>query len=218
MEIHCLQVGEIETNCYLLCDETSKKCAVIDPGDEAERVAAAIRKSGCEPTAILLTHGHYDHTGGVAGLRRAYPGLPVYLNRGDTPAQGAPAMLFPEVPNAIDYGEGDKVQVGNLTVNVMATPGHSIGSVSLICGDALFSGDTLFAGDCGRTDLWGGDMNQMLSSLGRLGNLDGDFTVCPGHMETSVLSKERQWNPWVRQGMRLSQADENAAAPRPRPL
>ncbi len=132
-----------------------------------------------------------------------YPGLPVRLNRGDAPAQGAPSMLFPPIPDAVHYGEGDKVQVGNLTVNVIATPGHSRGSVSLLCGDALFSGDTLFAGDCGRTDLWGGDMNQMLLSLDRLGSLDGDFKVYPGHMEASELSKERQRNPWLRQGMRL---------------
>ena len=210
MEVQCLIVGPIETNCYLLCDETRKECAVIDPGDEAGRIAVAIRKSGCTPTAILLTHGHYDHTDGVEGLRRAYPGLPVYLNAGDDAAQGAPAALFPPVPDVIHYGEGDKIQVGSLTVDVIATPGHSAGSVSLICGDALFSGDTLFAGDCGRTDLWGGDTAQMLRSLGRLGCLEGDYKVYPGHMEASELSKERQWNPWVRQGMRLLRSEGEA--------
>ncbi|MBR3570522.1 MAG: MBL fold metallo-hydrolase [Oscillibacter sp.] len=210
MDVQCLQVGMIETNCYLLCDTETRKCAVIDPGDEAGRIAVAVRKSGCAPTAILLTHGHYDHTEGVAELRRAFPGLPVYLNREDTPAAGAPASLFPPVPDTVPYGEGDKVSVGNLTVSVIATPGHTKGSVSLICGDALFSGDTLFAGDCGRTDLWGGDMEQMLYSLGRLGSLGGNFKVYPGHMEASTLERERAWNPWVKQGMRMLQSAKEA--------
>ena len=206
MKVQCLQVGPIGTNCYLLCDEENKVCAVVDPGDEVARIALAIRRSGCAPSAILLTHGHYDHTGGVAGLRREYPGITVYLNRADTPAAGAPETLFPEVPDAVHYAEGDAVQVGGLTVKVLHTPGHSKGSVSLLCDGVLFSGDTLFAGDCGRTDLWGGDMEQMLRSLGRLGLLDGDLTVCPGHMDTSNLERERKYNPWLRQGMRMLQA------------
>ncbi len=203
MKVQYLQVGEIETNCYLLCDEQTQTCAVIDPGDEAARISAAVRRSGCTPRVVLLTHGHYDHTGGVAGLRREYPGIAVYLNREDTPGAGAPETLFPTVPDTLHYAEGDTVQVGGLTVKVLHTPGHSKGSVSLLCGDVLFSGDTLFAGDCGRTDLWGGDMEQMLHSLGRLGLLDGDLTVCPGHMETSSLELERKRNPWLRQGMRM---------------
>ncbi|MBQ6985872.1 MAG: MBL fold metallo-hydrolase [Oscillibacter sp.] len=206
MKVQCLQVGPIGTNCYLLCDEENKVCAVVDPGDEAARIALAIRRSGCAPSAILLTHGHYDHTGGVAGLRREYPGITVYLNRADTPGAGAPETLFPEVPDTVHYAEGDTVQVGALTVRVLHTPGHSKGSVSLLCDGVLFSGDTLFAGDCGRTDLWGGDMEQMLRSLGRLGLLDGDLTVCPGHMDTSNLERERKYNPWLRQGMRMLQA------------
>ncbi|MBR0283378.1 MAG: MBL fold metallo-hydrolase [Oscillibacter sp.] len=203
MHVQCLQVGMIETNCYILSDEARGECAIIDPGDEAGRVAAAVRKSGCTPTAILLTHGHYDHTEAVADLRRTYPGVTVYLNREDTPEFGAPGMLFPPVPDTRHYAEGDTVNVGNLTVKVLSTPGHSKGSVSLLCETALFSGDTLFAGDCGRTDLWGGDMEEMLRSLGRLGCLDGDFTVYPGHMESSTLELERKRNPWVRQGMRM---------------
>ena len=203
MKVQCLQVGAIETNCYLLCDEAARVCAVVDPGDEAGRIAAAVRKSGCTLSDILLTHGHYDHTGGVAELRGMWPEIPVYLNREDTPAMGAPDTLFPAVPGTTHYAEGDTVNVGGLAVKVLHTPGHSRGSVSLLCDTVLFSGDTLFAGDCGRTDFWGGDMEQMLRSLGRLGLLDGDFTVCPGHMETSSLELERRRNPWLRQGMRM---------------
>ena len=204
MKVQSLQVGAIETNCYILCDEETNVCAVIDPGDEGRRIASAVRGTGCRLAAILLTHGHYDHTEGIAELRTVYPGTPVYLNHADTPEGGAPEMLFPRVPGTIDYGDGDKVQIGSLTVEVIATPGHTRGSVSLRCGTALFSGDTLFAGDCGRTDLWGGDMNQMERSLGKLGCLDGNLTVYPGHMEASTLEQERKWNPWLRHGMQVT--------------
>ena len=84
----------------------------------------------------------------------------------------------------------------------MATPGHSLGSVTLRCGEALFTGDTLFAGDCGRTDLWGGNGDEMLLSLRKLGKLDGDLLVLPGHMERSSLDRERRYNPWMREALR----------------
>ena len=202
MDIKTLQVGPIGTNCYLLCDETEKLCAVIAPGGDAVRVAAAVEDSGCAPCAILLTHGHYDHTGAVAELSARWPGVPVYLNRRDVYEGDAYLQqLFPPVPCAKDYGEGDTVQVGGLTLQVLATPGHSEGSVTLRCGDALFCGDTLFAGSCGRTDFPGGSVKKMMESLKRLGELEGDLKVYPGHMEDSTLDRERSWNPYLRQAM-----------------
>ena len=202
MDIKTLQVGPIGTNCYLLCDETEKLCAVIDPGGDAVRVAAAVEDSGCAPCAILLTHGHYDHTGAVAELSARWPGVPVYLNRRDVYEGDAYLQqLFPPVPCAKDYGEGDTVQVGGLTLQVLATPGHSEGSVTLRCGDALFCGDTLFAGSCGRTDFPGGSVKKMMESLKRLGELEGDLKVYPGHMGDSTLDRERSWNPYLRQAM-----------------
>ena len=202
MDIQILQVGPIGTNCYLLCDETEKLCAVVDPGGDAARVAAAVVDTGCAPCAILLTHGHYDHTGAVAELSARWPGVPVYLNRRDVYEGDAYLQqLFPPVPCAKDYGEGDTVQVGGLTLQVLATPGHSEGSVTLRCGDVLFCGDTLFAGSCGRTDFPGGSMQKIMDSLKRLGELEGDLAVYPGHMEDSTLDRERSWNPYLRQAM-----------------
>ena len=202
MDIKTLQVGPIGTNCYLLCDETEKLCAVIDPGGDADRVAAAVQDSGCAPCAILLTHGHYDHTGGVAELRAKWPDVPVYLNHRDQYEGDAYLQqLFPPVPGAKDYDEGDTIQVGDLTVDVMATPGHSEGSVTLRCGDVLLCGDTLFAGSCGRTDFPGGSVKKIMASLKRLGSLEGDLQVYPGHMETSTLDQERSWNPYLHQAM-----------------
>ena len=202
MDIQILQVGPIGTNCYLLCDETEKLCAVVDPGGDAARVAAAEVDTGCAPGAILLTHGHYDHTGGVAELRAKWPDVPVYLNHRDQYEGDAYLQqLFPPVPGAKDYDEGDTIQVGGLTVDVMATPGHSEGSVTLRCGDVLLCGDTLFAGSCGRTDFPGGSVKKIMASLKRLGSLEGDLQVYPGHMETSTLDQERSWNPYLHQAM-----------------
>ena len=202
MDIQILQVGPIGTNCYLLCDETEKLCAVVDPGGDAARVAAAVADTGCAPCAILLTHGHYDHTGGVAELRAKWPDVPVYLNHRDQYEGDAYLQqLFPPVPGAKDYDEGDTIQVGGLTVDVMATPGHSEGSVTLRCGDVLLCGDTLFAGSCGRTDFPGGSVKKIMASLKRLGSLEGDLQVYPGHMETSTLDQERSWNPYLHQAM-----------------
>ena len=202
MDIKTLQVGPIGTNCYLLCDETEKLCAVIDPGGDADRVAAAVQDSGCAPCAILLTHGHYDHTGAVAELAEKWPDVPVYLNHRDQCGDDAYLrQLFPPVPCAKDYGEGDTIHVGSLTLNVLATPGHSEGSVTLRCGDVLLCGDTLFAGSCGRTDFPGGSVKKIMASLKRLGSLEGNLTVYPGHMEPSTLERERAWNPYLRQAM-----------------
>ena len=202
MDIQILQVGPIGTNCYLLCDETEKLCAVVDPGGDAARVAAAVVDTGCAPCAILLTHGHYDHTGSVAELRAKWPDVPVYLNHRDQYEGDAYLQqLFPPVPGAKDYDEGDTIQVGGLTVDVMATPGHSEGSVTLRCGDVLLCGDTLFAGSCGRTDFPGGSVKKIMASLKRLGSLEGDLQVYPGHMETSTLDQERSWNPYLHQAM-----------------
>lgn len=204
MKIMSLQVAPIGTNCYILCDEEAKLCAVIDPGGDAGRVQAAVANTGCAPCAIFLTHGHYDHTGAVAELREAWPELPVYLNHRDVYPEGSPArQLFPLFPGDIrDYDEGSTVSVGGLTVSVMATPGHSQGSVTLRCGDVLFTGDTLFAGSCGRTDFIGGSMTTIMASLGRLGRLEGNLAVLPGHMEPSDLDCERASNPYLTQALR----------------
>lgn len=204
MKVKMMQVGTIGTNCYLLEDEKEQVCAVIDPGGEAEKIIAAIEESGCKPCAILLTHGHYDHTDGVSGLRKKWPDIPIYLNERDIYKDDAYLEeLFPTIPNTVNYDEGDTVQVGSLTLTVMATPGHSEGSVTLRCGDILFCGDTLFAGSCGRTDFPGGSVPKILASLRRLGQLEGDLPFCPGHMNTSSLEDERKTNPFLRQAMSM---------------
>ena len=198
MQIGLVQIPRYGTNCYILFDEEKKACAVVDPGGSAEHVVAAVKQSGCTPCAIFLTHGHYDHTGGVAGLQEEWPEIPVYLNRRDTATDDYALQLFPTVYGARNYDEGDVFQVGSLQVHVMATPGHSEGSVVLRCGDALFCGDTLFAGSCGRTDLPGGDWNTIRSSLRRLASIEANLWVLPGHGPTSQLRDEKKYNPYLR--------------------
>jgi len=203
MEIKTLSVMPYGTNCYILCDETEKRCAIVDPGGEAKKIAATVEKAGCTPCAIFLTHAHYDHTSAVEALTEKWPGLPVYLNERETPPEGdrRAAQLFPPVPGTISYDEGDTIQVGSLTVTVMATPGHSAGSVTLRCENALFCGDTLFARSMGRTDLHGGSEKDIMASLRRLAALEGNLQVLPGHMGASTLDQERKTNPYLRMAL-----------------
>ncbi len=202
MNIKLMQVGPIGTNCYIL--EHDNKIAVIDPGDEAGRILAELKKSDAQVEYILLTHGHYDHTTAVPELHQALPEAKIYIHQAD--ANGAGSRLFPlagQVDDLLLYDEGDTLPLGSLTIEVLHTPGHSPGSVTLKAGDVLFTGDTLFAGDCGRTDLRGGSWEEILVSLGRLGRLEGNYHVLPGHGGTSDLDTERQVNRYLREGMGL---------------
>jgi glyoxylase-like metal-dependent hydrolase (beta-lactamase superfamily II) len=202
MNIKLMQVGPIGTNCYIL--EHDNKIAVIDPGDEAGRILGELKKSDAQVEYILLTHGHYDHTTAVPELHKALPEAKIYIHQAD--ANGAGSRLFPlagQVDDLLLYDEGDTLPLGSLTIEVLHTPGHSPGSVTLKAGDVLFTGDTLFAGDCGRTDLRGGSWEEILVSLGRLGRLEGNYHVLPGHGGTSDLDTERQVNRYLREGMGL---------------
>ena len=202
MQVKVLQVGPIGTNCYLLEDEKAHVAAVIDPGDEAGRILQVIKDDGVDVKYILLTHGHYDHTTAVPELHQALPQAEIYIHKAD--ANGAGSQLFPlagQIPDLKFYDEGDALTLGELTIQVLHTPGHSKGSVTLKVGDVLFCGDTLFAGSCGRTDLAGGSYEEIMASLKKLGELPGDYHVCPGHDVTSTLERERRSNPFLREAM-----------------
>ena len=202
MKVKMMQVGPIGTNCYILEDEETQKAAVIDPGDDGAAIADVLKEDRAQVEYILLTHGHYDHTTGVPDLKARFPEARVYIHRAD--ANGAGSQLFPlagQIKDLRYYGEGDAFPLGSLTIQVMETPGHSPGSVSLKVGDVLFTGDTLFCGSCGRTDLAGGSYEEIMASLKRLGELEGDFHVCPGHDRTSTLERERRYNPFLREAM-----------------
>ncbi len=200
MNIQTMCVGPIETNCYFL--EDSGYLAVIDPGDQARDIREAVEELGADPVYILLTHGHYDHTTAVPELHRTFPQAKIYIHQSD--AYGAGSTMFPligQVEELRFYTEGDALPLGTRMIEVLHTPGHSQGSVTLKVGDVLFCGDTLFAGSCGRTDLRGGSYEQIMASLKRLGELEGDFRVLPGHGPETTMEEERRSNFYLREAM-----------------
>ncbi len=202
MLIKTIPVGQLETNCYVVTNEATLECVVIDPGDEANTILDYLESNHLRCVAIMLTHGHYDHVGAARTVQEE-TGAVVYMNRRDDARFSSdPHMRFLMEKEDHAYDEGDKIMVAGLHFYVMATPGHTPGGVSLRCEDALFTGDTLFKGSCGRTDLPGGSMEQELRSIRRLCELAGDFEVYPGHMDASSLERERNFNYYCRMAMR----------------
>ena len=198
MLIKTLPVGQLETNCYIVTDEESRKCVIIDPGAESGTILDYIESNNLTPELIFLTHGHFDHTMALEAVVEA-TGAPVYINKPDASiGRHNIPKSFGDAGKLRLYSEGDKLTSGNLEFTVLETPGHSPGSVTLMCENALFTGDTLFRDGCGRTDLDGGDTNTLLSSLKRLSDLEGDFEVYPGHADSSTLSRERSFNHYMR--------------------
>lgn len=207
MEISVLRLGQIGTNCYIFRREGGYRCGIVDPGDQGEQVARWLVEKGLEAEAVLLTHGHFDHILGIPGLREEWPDLPVYCHPADW-GEGDAASLFgqrfPTVRSFGDitpYREGDTVEVDGIRLEVLDTPGHTPGSVTLRAENVLFTGDTLFAGSMGRTDLPGGDEGELMRSLKRLGELEGDYQVLPGHEGQSTLERERKSNYCLRAAM-----------------
>ncbi len=196
MLIKMLTVGNIEENCYIVTDENTLESAVIDPGDESNVILDYIESNHLKVREIFLTHGHFDHTGAVETVAEE-TGANIWINRKDA-TDGYDMYRF-RAPEGTKYYEGgDKIKVGGLTFRVFETPGHSEGSVTLRCDEALFTGDTLFRDSCGRTDLPGGDMNKLMDSLRKLSELPGDFEIYPGHERTTTLSREKSVNYFMR--------------------
>ena len=181
-------VGEIETNCYLLHAEGAKEALIVDPGDEARRIRKKIETEGLVPVAILLTHGHFDHTLAVGTLRKMYPGIPVYACLDEK------AVLTDPYMNASFMGKFEPVDLAGLHCKVLHTPGHTIGSICYYFEEdkVLVAGDTLFFTGFGRTDLPTGSAAQLKKSLERLLlTLPEDVIVLPGHGRTTTIGFEK---------------------------
>ena len=192
MNVRKLTLGLYQTNTYILSNGT--EAVVIDPGYEPDTILDALE--GLTLKAILLTHGHFDHVGAVRELV-AETGCEVWIHaaEGTMPPMVTAGPLY----YTRTYDEGDTIRpISGVEITVLHTPGHTPGSVCLLCGQDLFSGDTLFEGSCGRVDLPGGNGHQMVASLRRLAALQADYQVHPGHGGSTALSAERRYNPYMR--------------------
>ncbi len=207
LDVEMLTVGPIAENAYLVRPEGGEKLIVVDPGEEPERLLAAIEATGAEVDAILLTHTHFDHVGAVAPLARA-TGAPVYVPELEK-AVLADIMSFVPFQGIGPYESwdaeetvagGETLDLAGLTLDVIFTPGHSPGHVtySVRGEDAIFSGDVLFQGSVGRVDLPGGDWPTLAASIGTLLDSHSEETVVhPGHMGITTLGAERATNPFL---------------------
>jgi len=204
-----IPVGMLRCNCYILGDPETGEAVVIDPGDDIERVQEVLRQHQLRPKYIVATHAHIDHVGGIEKLARS-SGAAVMMHPEDVPLyqnlalQAAWLGMRPPKTMEIDQllREGDRLRWGALELEVLHTPGHSPGSLSLLApgeGPRLFSGDTLFQRSIGRTDLWGGSCREILRSIGaKLLTLPDPTPVFPGHGPATTIGEERSLNPFLK--------------------
>jgi len=201
-----LAVGPIMANCFIVGCEETKKAAVIDPGEDADRILATLADSHLTVGCIINTHGHFDHVGANARLKEV-TGAKIMIHALDAPmltqlSQSAAAMGMradnsPPADRLLE--DGETVTCGSITFKVLHTPGHTPGGISLLTGGHVFVGDTLFAGSIGRTDFPGGDFATLEASIReKLYVLDDDVVVYPGHMGRTTIGREKQTNPFVR--------------------
>jgi hydroxyacylglutathione hydrolase len=204
--VACITVGMFETNCYLYACPQTREAVIIDPGDEAQRILETIQDLKLLPKYIINTHGHIDHICAIDEISKVYP-VPLAIHSAD-------ARLYSDEFNALIYGrtspivqrspelllqEGNRISFGTLTLEVLHTPGHSPGSICLISPPyCVFSGDTLFYRGIGRTDLPGGNYEQIEQSIrNKLYILEGELVVFPGHGQPTTILEEMHENPFV---------------------
>lgn len=192
---HIPGVAPLYTNTFLMVTDAGHGI-IVDAAAAPQTYLDALQAEHAQLTHILLTHGHYDHVGAVAALRKA-TGCKVYMD----PVDAAGSQMLPLTRDLVDenWPANGELKIDELTFKIYHTPGHTPGSVCLLCGELLFSGDTLFAGSCGRTDFPGGSMQQMQQSLSLLAELPIPDTVqvLPGHESFSTLGRERRSNPYM---------------------
>lgn len=207
IEVRKIVTGRWNENCYVLANGTGV-CLLVDPGDDAAEIQRVIESACWKVLAILNTHGHYDHVSAVAALKDRFD-VPFYLHSKDRKLlrsvnlyrkmfgdEGLVAV--PEVDHSLD-DLGTPLQIGDFTIEIIPTPGHSPGGVCFLVGHRLFTGDTLFKGGVGRVDLPGGDLDVLRDSLGVLARLDPNTVVYPGHGDQTTIAEELEHNAALRE-------------------
>ncbi len=205
MIIESIVTGSFVENAWILGDEESKHAIIFDPGDNVSSIIGKIDELRLTPVFIFNTHAHPDHLGAAAELQKRFD-LPFAIHENELPtfnsakdtAQFLGLLNFhlPEVTTFLS--DGQVLEINNLHLQVLHTPGHTPGSICFLTGKHLFSGDTLFQGSVGRTDLPGGSMKQLGNSLKRLSRLPEDTRVYPGHGEITSIKKELETNPYLK--------------------
>lgn len=191
-------------NTYLLGDESSGKCAIIDPGATLSDILSRVKKRNLTVEYIILTHGHADHIGTVKKLKEETNAkIVAHENERELLIDRKKnlSVRFPCGPQEFEADvyvkDKDKLAIGDLKVTFIHTPGHTPGGMCIKVGNHMFTGDTLFAGSIGRTDFYGGDFKQMNKSLSKLANQDENIIIYPGHGPTSTIGNEKRMNPYM---------------------
>lgn len=199
MQIKKLVLGVYQENAYILIDENSREALIVDPGDEGDSLVKYLRGLNLELKAILLTHGHVDHVGAVDAVRDAFS-VPVYISELDMKYIEQRKMAFGKMRRADFFlKEGEEFYFAGKRIDIIETPGHSKGSLSFYIEGMLFSGDVLFQNSVGRTDLPGGNMEELLFSIKeKLMKLPGETRVFPGHGPETTLAIEKSFNGYLK--------------------
>lgn len=202
-QIKSITLGELGNNCYLITDQASGLSALVDCTDDSKEMRDFIGSAKLE--YILLTHGHFDHIGGVAAISRDY-GAKVVISAQDasmlSSGKASLSAFFgikqDKITPDLTVSEGSSLMLGETQIKVLATPGHTKGGVCYLLKDCIFTGDTLFFCSCGRTDFPGGSSKEIMQSLKRLATLEDSLKVYPGHDRTSTIAFEKTNNPFMR--------------------
>lgn len=207
MKIKKFDVGPLFVNCYVVYDENKKEAAIIDPGDEPDLVLEFIKEEHLNVKYIICTHGHFDHIGAVKEIKDETQAkilihekeIEIYRKSHQAAIQFFGLEIDPQPEPDILLKDNEKIKIGSIHFKVIHTPGHSPGSICLYTEGCIFTGDTLFSGSVGRTDLFGGSMQELLNSLKKIASLPSETKVFPGHGPKTTIGNEIKYDPFYQE-------------------